>query len=139
MTFKSKVDTWLVLLIGASMAGVLVLPILAFVQRGLGPEVLVTGIVALALVPLMLTTFATSYTIDGRTLVVRSAMITWRVPIDEIRTITITRDPTSGPALSLDRLRIEYGTKRILVSPEDRQAFIDALRAVNPSIRQPAA
>jgi hypothetical protein len=40
----------------------------------------------------------------------------------------------SSPALSLDRLRIDYGTRSILVSPQDRNRFIAALRSVNPSI-----
>jgi hypothetical protein len=77
---------------------------------------------------------STYYVIDAGTLVIRSSVFAWRVPIAEIRSITPTRSALSSPALSLDRLRIEYGGKSILVSPEDRQRFIEALRAKNPSI-----
>ena len=46
-----------------------------------------------------------------------------------------TRNPLSSPALSLDRLRIDYGSGRsIMVSPEDKDKFIgdieDARRSV---------
>ena len=40
----------------------------------------------------------------------------------------------SSPALSLDRLRIDYGHKSILVSPADRNNFVAMLRSVNPAI-----
>ena len=59
----------------------------------------------------------------------------WRVPIDAITAITPTRSALSSPALSLDRLRIEYGERAILVSPIYKEGFVRALRAVNPSIR----
>lgn len=77
---------------------------------------------------------STYYQIDGHTLVIRSSVFSWRVPIGEIRSITPTRSALSSPALSLDRLRIEYGDKAIMVSPEDPKRFIEALRAKNPSI-----
>ena len=78
---------------------------------------------------------STYYVIDGDTLVIRSSFITWRIPIAQIRSITPTRSALSSPALSLDRLRIEYGGgKQILVSPQDKRRFIDALRTANPAI-----
>jgi len=55
----------------------------------------------------------------------------WRIPAREITRITPTRSLTSSPALSLDRLRIEYdgGRQAVLVSPVDQDAFIAAVRA----------
>jgi hypothetical protein len=47
----------------------------------------------------------------------------------DIRTVTPTRNPLSSPALSLDRLRIDYGRgRRIMVSPRDPGAFLRELR-----------
>jgi PH (Pleckstrin Homology) domain-containing protein len=76
----------------------------------------------------------TYYLIDGGTLLIRSSFFTWRVPIADIRAVTPTRSGLSAPALSLDRLRIDYRSKSIMVSPEEKQRFIEALRAKNPSI-----
>ena len=77
---------------------------------------------------------STYYLIDGDTLVIRSSFLKWRVPIAKIRSVTPTRNPLSSPALSLDRLAILYDGKQILVSPQDKQRFIEALRAINPAI-----
>jgi hypothetical protein len=39
-----------------------------------------------------------------------------------------TRNPLSSPAMSLDRLRIEYGQgKAIMISPEPRAEFLRQL------------
>ena len=52
----------------------------------------------------------------------------WRVPIADIQSVTPTRSLWSAPALSLDRLRINYGNGRcILVSPADKQGFMEAI------------
>ena len=81
---------------------------------------------------------STYYVIERDTLTIRSVGITWRVPIRSITSITPTRNPASSPALSLDRLRIDYSGKFILVSPENRRGFIEALRAINPAIMHAA-
>ena len=71
--------------------------------------------------------------VDGLTehdLLVRSGPFRWRVPLGQIHSVTPTRNPLSSPALSLDRLRIEYGDgKWILISPRERERFLEALEA----------
>ena len=133
MRFDSKRDAWLVLLIRATP--LIVLAIIVLATR----EVRGAAIAAVIIIVLELTVFesflrSTYYTIDGDTLMIHSSLLRWRVPIREIRAITPTRSPLSSPALSLDRLRIDYGDKSIIVSPAERNRFIEALRAINPSI-----
>jgi len=71
----------------------------------------------------------TTYTLDADELLVRSGPLRWHVPLREIRAIRSTRNPLSSPALSLDRLRIEYGDHRvIMISPDDRVRFLEELR-----------
>jgi hypothetical protein len=42
--------------------------------------------------------------------------------------MTESRSPFSSPALSLDRLQIDYGAgKSILISPADKEGFIEAI------------
>ena len=137
MRFESKRDGWIVLLLRViPIAMLLVIGDAWYLTHGdaRGP---IAGAIILILVELLFfepVLRSTYYVIDGDTLVIRSSFITWRVPIRDISSVTPTRSAASSPALSLDRLRIDYGRKSILVSPEERQRFITALRAVNPSI-----
>jgi Bacterial PH domain len=56
----------------------------------------------------------------------------------EIRSIKMIRDSGSilaAPAASLDRLEIKYSdNSSILISPNDKEAFIEHLLTVNPNI-----
>lgn len=65
-----------------------------------------------------------------RELLVRSGPFRWRIAIDGIESIRPSRSPLSSPALSLDRLEITYGGgRRLLISPEDREGFLEAIVA----------
>lgn len=137
MRFESKRDLWLVLLLRGMPIVVLLIVGDAWYlsHHDLRGPIIGAFILLLAEIFFFEAVLrSTYYVVDGPTLIIRSSGITWRVPIAEIRSITPTRSALSSPALSLDRLRIEYGGRRILVSPEDRHKFIEALRAVNPSI-----
>ena len=137
MRFESKRDTWLIVLLrGVPIVAMVIVGSVWYAQRGdwRGP---VLGIVVLLFAELFLFEWmfrSTYYVIEGDTLLIRSGIVSWRVPIRDIRAITPARSPASSPALSLDRLRIDYGRRAILVSPEDRHRFIAALRSVNPAI-----
>jgi hypothetical protein len=48
--------------------------------------------------------------------------------------ITATRSATSAPALSLDRLEINYQNTEILISPKDKPRFYQETQARNPNI-----
>ena len=137
MRFESKRDLWIVLI--GRLTPVIVLGVLSLIWYQQHADW--RGPLAAAVVLVVLELFffewmfrSTYYQINGDTLLIRSSFITWRVPIRDIRTVTPTRSPISSPALSLDRLRIDYGTKSILISPEDRDRFLAALRSVNPAI-----
>ena len=78
---------------------------------------------------------ATRYTIDGNLLVVRSGPLRWRIPVSEISAITPTYDPIASPALSLNRLRIDYGNKKsVLISPRDRDGFLCQIEAIRAAV-----
>jgi Bacterial PH domain len=137
MRFESKRDAWIVLLLRVMPLVVLAIVTLAWYQTHHEMRGPILG--ALLLIIFEVFFFesvmrSTYYLIDGNTLIIRSSFITWRVPIAAIRSITPTRSALSSPALSLDRLRIDYGGKWILVSPEDKRRFIESLRAINPAI-----
>ena len=94
------------------------------------------AIVAVTAVFVEWTFHSTRYTIAGSTLLVQSGIFRWQIPISEIESITPTRNPLSSPAASLDRLDVRYsGGRSLLISPRDRDRFLEAVKVVNPSIR----
>jgi len=87
-------------------------------------------LILLAIGPLSLglmlwTILGTDYTIDDSSLRVRGGPFRWTIRLQDIRSVTPTRNPASSPALSLDRLRVDYGQDRfLLISPKDKEAFV---------------
>jgi Bacterial PH domain len=137
MRFDSRRDAWLVLLLRGLPIVILAVVAIGWDARHPRMSGPIVGAVILILVEVFFFESllrSTYYLIDGDTLVIRSSFLKWRVPIAKIRSVTPTRNPLSSPALSLDRLSILYDGKQILVSPQDKQRFIEALRAINPAI-----
>jgi hypothetical protein len=128
LVYESRVDTWL--------AGVLILGVIAAVTAAVSliwfvvpPRPLAAAVIGLlgAALPLWVM-LSTRYALTDSTLLVSSGPFRWRVPVQEIRGITPTRSPLSSPALSLDRLRIEYGRGSwLMISPRDKDGFLREL------------
>ena len=139
MIFKSKVDRWLKALVFGIPIVVLAVPVMMAARNGKPQPIIPALLVVIIIIAFNSWLFRTTdYRIENGTLRIRSAFIHWTVEIREIVSIVPTRNPLSSPALSLDRLQINYRkngrARMILVSPEDKRGFIDALRAVNGAI-----
>lgn len=126
LTFPSKIDTWLgVILIGSALACAMTAGYMLSQSGRLEFAAALTVLLGSVLpIWLMLTT---NYTLTNSELVVRSGPFRWRVPIDQIRDVRPTRNPLSSPALSLDRIRIDYGRRAIMISPRDKERFLREL------------
>ena len=129
--YKSKVDSWLLAVLISAMA--LCIYASVTVLRSGSPAtwwiLLITVSVGVGL-PLWLLV-ATHYTLDSKLLLVQSGPFKWRVPVAEVTNITPTKNPLSSPALSLDRLRIDYGRgNMVMISPRDREQFLRDLEAL---------
>ncbi len=126
--YKSKVDTWLLVLLVVSMvislgASVLVILCAPVVVWWALPINLLLGVG----LPLWLLT-NTRYILAPNQLTIRSGPFTWQVPVSDITRMYPTRNPLSSPALSLDRLCLEYGRgKSIMISPANKEQFIQDL------------
>lgn len=137
MRFESKRDLWIIVLLRVFPLVVLAIVAVAWylrhgdVRGPIAGVIVVIGVELLFFESLFRSTY---YVIDGSTLLIRSSFLRWRIPIGEITAITPTRSAISSPALSLDRLRIDYSDTFILVSPEKQGQFIEALRSANPAI-----
>jgi hypothetical protein len=123
-TYRSKVDGKIGLVTGLAVV-VLVVASVTLPDRNHDAAVAVHVASLFCLALCVWTLLGTYYVVDATTLVVRSGPFHWSVPLREIRSVQPTRDIRSGPALSFDRLRIEYGAGRVLlISPREKDAFL---------------
>jgi len=129
MTYRSAVDWWFyVVVFGVAIATIpTMVPLFA---SGQPVQVLIAVFTLLLACGLPLWLLAsTYYRIDAAALIVRSGPFRWTVPLSEIRSVRPSRSLLSSPALSLDRIRIDYGRGRsLMVSPSDRDGFLRALQ-----------
>jgi hypothetical protein len=119
--YRSKVDGKIGVVV--ALAALVLILAGSTLPNGTVLAVHVVGLICLALC--VWTLLGTYYVIDPTSLVAHSGPFRWTIPLREIRSIRSTRETRSGPALSFDRLRIEFGAGRVLlVSPRDKQAFL---------------
>ena len=78
--------------------------------------------------------FKTGYTINDKELIAQAGPFRSKILLKAIRKVRRTRNPLSSPALSLDRLEIEYSDGFILISPADAEAFLNILRERCPNV-----
>jgi len=127
--YRSQVDQWLLVVFAVSALGA-VAACGSLLYYGSHLEWLMAAASLLVGIGLPLWVLqSTTYTLTTGFLVVRSGPFHWSVPLRQVTRITPTRNPLSSPALSLDRLRIEYSDgKVIMISPEDRRRFLAELK-----------
>ena len=127
LAFNSKIDLWLLILIMTAVAACLwgmatiwdsgaaiAWPVMALLAVGILIPIWVLG--------------SLRYFLSNETLRVRCGPFRWQLPIKSIHAISPTNNLRSSPALSLDRLLVEYGDdQRINISPEPRDEFLRQL------------
>lgn len=128
MFFRSAIDPWVYVLVVS-------LPVL--ILRAVVPHLIeanstIVILAAAALIPIIVIPawllLATYYRVDSAMLRIQAGPFSWSVPLEQIRSVTASRSLSSSPALSINRLKIEYGRERsILVSPKNKVAFIEAI------------
>ena len=122
--YRSKIDAKFGLVSGLAVL-VLIVAAVTFPDSARGPALALHAVGLIGLAVCVWTLLGTYYVIDATSLIIRSGPFHWVVPLREIRSVRATRDAHSGPALSFDRLRIEYsGGRAILVSPREKELFL---------------
>lgn len=133
--YPSKVDPWIMALL-IFLPAVEISVVVASVISRAWPAALV-GLIALLFVGCLygLCVWPMRYGIGEELLIVRFGICRSRVRIADIREVYRTSNPLSSPALSLDRLWIQYGSRwyqAVMVSPREQEAFIADLAARVP-------
>lgn len=96
------------------------------------------GLIPIGLVTLLILNIYTGtyykITTDNRLIIKCGVVESFDIEIKDIHSIRKSNNILSSPALSLDRLEINYKGGWVLVSPKDKKKFIEDLRKVNPKI-----
>ncbi|HEX5731882.1 MAG TPA: PH domain-containing protein [Blastocatellia bacterium] len=135
MKHPTKVDRWLTIVLAISALVLVSIAVFGLLNQGIASlaawvpallVVLTTGAVAAVSLP-------TYYEVQSDRLFIRSGLLRWTVPLDEIVSVTPTSNPLGSPAWSLDRLEVRWrrgGKDRtLLISPLRRDEFLRELQA----------
>ena len=130
MEFKSKVDLWLAAVLWGSVA-LCFFPV--FLEDGLIIGLAIGSPMAIFIFLLWINT---KYYIRDEHLVIKGVLKDTLIPIVSITSVNSTRNPSSAPALSMDRLEINYGNFNfVLISPLEKEHFMEELLKINPKIK----
>lgn len=134
MLYRSKIGfAWISVCIGMSM-GVVYTTI-----NTLSGSIQITGILLLlvlyaCLIIMLDTTWRSKYVLEQNALKIRFGIfVNEEIYYKDIIEYTETRNPMSSAALSIDRISIvfnrpNYGTTEVMISPENKQQFINDLK-----------
>jgi hypothetical protein len=118
------------------------LMILSSLRRIIEEGDIFMGSVLLAVNAFLIWTLATTaYSVEDGVLMIKAGPFKWRIPVADIESVKPTWNPVSSPALSMDRLQITYrkegfGGYAIIISPKEKERFIQTLLELNPAIRR---
>lgn len=129
--FYSKKDWW-VLAFLICMTGLLVQLLLSMQAKGnISAYPLHTATYILTIFVLWWPIFNTRYIVANGKLTIKCMFLKWHIQLDQILKVEKTTNSVASPALSLDRLKLEYTqdgkNKFIIISPRNKQAFCQAL------------
>lgn len=138
--YPSKRDWWLVALIIFSIVMMVFVAadlmaaeeVEPWVRYGVGGLSILSAIFCLWLL------LGTRYVLNREELRIHCGPIRMRVKVADITEVYPTHNPLSSPALSLDRVMIIFGEglrKRVMISPQDKEAFMRRLRLLRPELR----
>ncbi len=127
--YVSRVDWWIaaLLLVGPVTCAGLTLWLLTRGENQQAMMCLLVG--AGTLLVTALVTVPCRYTLLPDCLSIRCGLYFTRIPLDHIRSIEPSGSWISGPALSVRRVKISTASRYYLVSPADRERFIEELTA----------
>jgi hypothetical protein len=128
--FPSKIDWWLVPVLcvpPVAAVAVCVASALAGSTTGLLAGGAVTVVIAGIYLGLV---FPMRYGLGDTHLAVRFGICRQLIPLADISEVKPTSNPLSAPALSLDRLHVQFGPgvfETVRISPTERNLFLDEL------------
>jgi hypothetical protein len=128
--YRSKVDWWIgILLCIPPVAAVVTnFSLLMGEKSDEWPAGAIVAVVVLGIYVGLV--FPMRYGLGNGQVVIRSGLLRQKLAMSDIVEVHPTHNPLSSPALSLDRLRIQFGKgffKGVMISPAERHQFLDEL------------
>jgi len=125
--FDSAVDLWLAVLLifPAGFSVMLAVALLLAGRPGDSWPLLIVAAGSAAVTAMF--TVPCRYTFLEDALSVRCGVVCYQIPFDAITGVEPTSTLASGPALSLKRVRVSVGRKKHILSPRERDRFIERL------------
>jgi hypothetical protein len=138
LVHRSKRDAWLMAVLAGAAATQLYVATIVLIHEEPSSIWLAPLLIAFALWIFWIMV-RTQYEIDEPFLIVRCSFFRYRIELDSIVEVSPTRNPLSSPALSLDRLRVNYESKNrrksLMISPQDKAAFLRDLARHSPGLK----
>lgn len=129
--YYSKIDAW----VGVLIAGTFGLGLYLTVRAALTGALILATLLVAVLAVIAAFMFPTRYIITPQELVVQGGLVRSRVPLERIHRIYPHRSVIASPAMSLDRLAVEYRTGRfnrptVWISPKDKDRFLEEIASM---------
>lgn len=126
--YRSKVDLWLPL----SLFSLLVLLEIIFIINRLW---ITSGLILLLILFLIHLFLNTYYTLTADKLMITCGWLYRKtIPLRSIRKIMRVKSVLSSPALSMDKLLIFFDRQQVMISPADKEDFLEEIKKLNPAI-----
>lgn len=114
------------------MSGLLLQLLITMFTKGTAYQFPVhTAVYMLTILVLWWPVLNTRYIVRDETLVIRCLFLSWYIPLSDIQQVSKTNNSVASPALSLDRLKIDYikdgKQKFVLVAPRNQAKFCEAI------------
>jgi hypothetical protein len=126
-TYPSRIDAWLVVLLVATIGIVLAQAASTYYQSP-SESLISLAVLAATLVLCALIGYPCDYTLTETQLIVRSGLVRRRIAYRNITAVEPSSSPWAAPALSLRRVKVSFSGRFQLVSPRERERFIDDLQ-----------
>lgn len=126
--YKSRIDPWLLMVLLAAMgvSALAALEVILVAERGAWWIAAVAAGLGIGLPAWLM--LGTNYRLDDKELRISCGPFRWRILLAAIHSVEPSSNPIASPALSLKRLRIDYGRgQAVFISPPDRRRFLEEL------------
>lgn len=127
LVYDSAVDWWVATLLMLAPLTSVVAGVFALMHNQFDAAMILFLCGAFTIVVTILVTLPCRYTLLDDTLNIRCGILCYSIPLDKIENVKQSSSWLSGPALSLRRVCVTAGGKHYLVSPKNRDGFIEEL------------
>lgn len=136
MIYKSKVDWWMAIILIFLPVWSIGMTIFLYSSNNETEGQFALVITAAIFILYFVFVFPIKYKLGEEQLIIRFGLIHSSIPYKSIKSVKPSRNPLSAPALSLDRLAIDFGKfLPALISPVNKQDFLKELAKHTPKLK----